>query len=124
MKTIFAILLGVTFLFAGQARAGQVQFTGSTTANQLLIKDTLQNILQFSYTRSKCETLSTVNANVLPKNYVPSDPKYRVGNPPVIYESWSATLCGEQLKFLVSFWPSPEGGTMFGIGFPYPPDAP
>jgi|GEM_PF-6376969 len=45
--------------------------------------------------------------------YVPKDPKYRVTQARVTYERWDANLCGRVTPFLIGFWPSPEGGTMF-----------
>jgi hypothetical protein len=124
VRALLQISIGVSLVAASPAWADQVHFTGQTTATPQLIKDTLQNILLFSHTTKKCDTLSAVESTILPKTYVPTDPKYRVGQPPIVYESWYATLCGEQTKFLISFWPSPEGGTMFSVGYPYPPDAP
>ncbi len=123
MKSWAARLATLLLATAAPAHADQVRFTGQTTADGLLIRDALQNILRFAYATRQCTTLTAVEANVLDA-YEPQDPMYRVGSGQITYESWSATLCGETIKFLISFWPSVEGGTMFGIGYPYPPDAP
>jgi hypothetical protein len=102
----------------------QVRFTGRTTADAVLIGDALGNILRFASASRNCQALSAVEASVLPADYVPGDPKYRVGEGKVVYERWDANLCGEVTTFLVHFWPSPQGGTMFSVSYPYPPDAP
>jgi hypothetical protein len=119
------VALGLVALAISQVSlADQVHFNGQTTANDLLIKDTLENILLFARATEKCSSLEAVDAVILPTNYAPSDPHYRAGKGTVTYESWNATLCGKHIKFLISFWPSSEGGTMFAVGYPYPRDAP
>ena len=105
------------------ANPRQIRFTGRTTADATLIKDALRHVLLYGATKA-CHSLSVVEASILPADYVPSDPKYRVGEGKVIYERWNADLCGRITTFLVHFWPSPEGGTMFSISYPYPLDAP
>lgn len=123
-RALIALLIGLGFFVTAPAQADQVHFQGQTTANATLIKDTLQNILTFAHASKNCRTITAVDATILPPDYLPENPKYRVGVDPVTYEAWSATLCGETVKFLISFWSSVEGGTMFSIGFPYPADAP
>lgn len=109
---------------AGAAGPQQVHFTGRTTADAVLIRDALGNIMRFAAARDNCSTLSAVEADVLPADYVPADPKYRVGEGRVTYERWDAHLCGRVTRFLVHFWSAPQGGTMFSVSYPYPADAP
>jgi hypothetical protein len=106
------------------APADQVHFTGETTAGEVLIRDTLQTIAQFAYSSRNCRSVSAVEARILPEDYVPANPQYRLGTGKVVRETWTATLCGEKTRFLISFWPDGKGGTFFGIGYPYPDDAP
>jgi len=108
---------------ATSAIAEQLRFTGQTTANVVLIKDTLRQIQLVGQAQNNCGVISAVEANILPKNFQPSK-AYRVGAGSVTYETWSAMMCGNEIKFLISFWPSPDGGMMFAVGYPYPSDAP
>ncbi len=124
MKKHFLILFASLLCLPAPSQADPVRFTGRTTADARLAKDTLQNILLFSSASMKCDSLSHVEARVIQPGYVPADPKYRVGTGKVVHESWTATLCGKRVKFLISFWGAADGGTDFGIGYPYPPDAP
>lgn len=117
------VVTGSGTLCAAPAMAEQLQFTGQTTANIMLIKDTLRNIQLVGQGQRNCGVISAVDARVLPESYLPPGP-YRVGKGQVVYETWSTTLCGDVVKFLISFWPAPEGGTQFAVGYPYPADAP
>ena len=108
---------------ATSAMAEQLRFTGQTTANVVLIKDTLRQIQLVGQAQNNCGVISAVEASILPKNFQPSK-AYRVGAGSVIYEAWSTMMCGNEIKFLISFWPAPDGGMMFAVGYPYPSDAP
>ena len=121
----FAIVLGgLATLCASPVMAEQLRFTGHTTASVVLIKDTLRHIQLVGQGQKNCGRISSVEASVLPDDYLPSDTAYRVGVGRVIYERWSADLCGEAVRFLISFWPSADGGALFAVGYPYPADAP
>jgi hypothetical protein len=108
---------------ATSAMAEQLRFTGQTTANLVLIKDTLRQIQLVGQAQNNCGVVSAVEASILPKGFQPSK-AYRVGDGSIIYETWSTTMCGKEIKFLISLWPAPNGGMMFAVGYPYPPDAP
>lgn len=112
-------MLIAAWLSINPAVANQIRFTGQTTANELLIKDTLQNIARFGDALD-CTNLNTVEAKVMPTDYVPSEPSMVRSEPGTIYEHWTADFCGKNEEFLISFWPSEAGGTMFGIGYPFP----
>lgn len=119
-----AAAIGAMLLFAaGPAAAEQVRFTGNTTADATLIRDALQNILRHAYGTQGCASLTAVEAAVLP-GYVPADDRYRVQQSDVRYERWDAVLCERPVSYLVGFWPSPEGGTMFQVSHPLPADVP
>ena len=124
VRRAFLACLGPSFLLAQPARADQVHFTGTTTASETLIRDTLQTILRTAYLRTRCAALSSVDAAILSPGYRPKDSRYRVGEGKRTYERWSVVLCGKTIKYLITFWPAADGGTMFSIGDPYPPDAP
>ena len=121
----YAFLAMMLFAAASPAAADQVRFTGRTSATDpILIRDALQNILRYAHATQQCTTLSSVEASVLPADYRPADPRYRVADGPVTYERWDAVLCGRSTPFLVGFWPAPEGGTMFQVSHPIPDDLP
>ena len=121
----FSYVLGAFGIFAAQsALADQVHFTGNTTADVTLIKDALQNILVYSKVAENCPTLDGVEAQILSPAYKPVDAATRPEAGNGTYESWTATLCGKSVKFLITFWPASEGGTMLAVTYPYPIDAP
>ena len=120
-----AIALTACFsLWAVPVTAEQLRFSGQSTADMALIKDTLGHIQVVGQGQRDCGVISAVDASILPEGYSPADSGYRVGQGKVTYESWSATMCGETVKFLISFWPASDGGTMFAVGYTYPSDAP
>lgn len=123
MKVAFCAVFAVVFITT-PASADQVHFTGETTADASLIKDTLQNIMRYAYAAQGCSAFGAVEASVLPASYKPKDSSTRPEKGKGTYESWTATLCGKPTKLLITFWPADDGGTMFAVGFPYPADAP
>lgn len=119
---VVALVISST-VCATPAIAEQLRFTGHTAANLVLIKDTLRQIQLVGQELHNCGVVSAVEATVLPKDFQPSE-AYRVGKGSVSYETWSTTMCGNEIKFLISFWQAPNGGMMFAVGYPYPPGAP
>jgi hypothetical protein len=106
------------------ARADQVHFTGRTTVDGIVIRDALQTVLRVAAASLHCNQLTAVEASVLPAGWAPADPASRVGPAQTRYERWDAALCGHSEPFLLGFWPASDGGTMFQVHFPYPPDGP
>ncbi len=105
------------------ARADQVRFTGVTSVDAVVIRDTLQQILTVAAARG-CNQLSAVEARMLPEDYRPADSADRGERPGLRFERWEVTLCGAVVPHLLGFWHPPQGGTMFQIIIPYPADAP
>jgi hypothetical protein len=120
------VLLAAAAVFFGAApaTADQVRFTGNTTADTTLIRDALQNILLVGQAQLKCTSLEAVEATILSPKYRPPEAYAQPDKRKSTYESWNATLCGRPTKFLITFWPADDGGTMFAVGYPYPRDAP
>jgi hypothetical protein len=118
---ILALLLAVAA--AAPARADQVHFTGTTSVDNIVIRDALQNIALVAASRG-CTQITAVEARLLPADYRPTDADQHGDRPGLRYERWDVTLCGAVLPFLLAFWQPPEGGTMFQITLPYPADAP
>ncbi len=116
-----ALLLALAV--AAPAQADQVHFTGVTSVDNVVIRDTLQNILQVAAARG-CNQLTAVEASMLPADYRPADAGQHGDRPGLRFERWDVTLCGTALPFLLGFWNAPQGGTMFQIILPYPADAP
>jgi hypothetical protein len=120
-----ALALTAILLAAQPAHAQQqFHFTGETTASPVLIHDAMQNVAMYGRAALRCTDITAVESRVLPASYVPGNPQYRIGTGTVVREAWNVTLCGKQVRFLLTFWPDGSGGTMFGIGYPYPDDAP
>jgi hypothetical protein len=117
---MLATALSLASMLPASARADQVRVTGESTADATLIRDAVQQILRIGAGALECHELTAVEASVLPDDWRPADPKYRLGPPGTRYERWEATLCGRAVPFLIGFWDAPEGGTMFQVGYPFP----
>ena len=104
------------------AMAQQVRFTGQTGADQTLLRDALQQLARHAYATLSCATLTAVSSTVLPDGFEPR-PANRVAARIVRYERWDATLCGRTVSYLFGYWPSPEGGSMFQVSYPFPAQA-
>ena len=115
-----AAALSLASMLPTSARADQVRVTGQSTADAILIRDAVQQILRVGAGALECNKLTAVEASVLPDDWRPADPEYRLGPPGTRYERWEATLCDRVVPFLLGFWDAPEGGTMFQVGYPFP----
>lgn len=116
------VILGVAVVLSVlsfSAHADQVRFTGRTTADATLIRDTLRNVLVIARARLNRSSTNLVTAEVLPPGYVPVGSKPE-GSAKTTYERWTVALCGNDVPFLIAFWGAPAGGTMFRVGYPFP----
>ena len=105
------------------AHADQVRFTGQTTADQKLLIDTLNTVARLGPARFDCATVEAVQAQVLPKEFVPPGNDKPEGSAPTTYERWDATFCGKVVPLLIAYWPAADGGVMFRVGLPFPESA-
>ena len=101
----------------------QVRFSGTTSADTVLVKDILQMVLQFSYGRDGCQAMGLVTPKTL-NDYLPANENYRTNEPGARYERWDIELCEKTETFLITFWPSAAGGSLFKISTPPPADLP
>ena len=111
------VLVAFAMLFLASTVSAQteVRFTGETTADETLIHDVMQHLIRYIQNNLKCEDIKLVEAEVLPEESIKRDPTNPEGTGPATYENWVATYCGTSTSFLVVFWASKEGGTMFRI---------
>lgn len=115
-----AAALGFMMLVCGSPAFGQqVRFTGTTSADPILIRDALQQLARHAYAAEGCSSLTEVSSEILPESFEPG-PTYRVAAKGVRYERWNATLCGRSVSYLFGYWPSPEGGSLFQVSHPFP----
>ena len=117
-----AIATGVLGILLGTASsaAEEVRFTGNTTATRQLIGDALHQLVTIADSKLTCTKLEAVVAEVMPRDFRPPGASKVASGGAVTYERWTATLCGQQVAFLVTFWAPPQGGTKFAIGYPFP----
>lgn len=117
MNTLLKMLAAVAMFSATStvSAQAQVRFTGETTAEEALIDDVMQQLVSYIHNNLKCENVELVEAKVLPADSIKRNPTDPEGKNPATYERWDATYCGTSKSFLVVFWPSKEGGTMFRI---------
>ena len=117
MNTGLKVLVAFAMLFIASTVCAQteVRFTGETTADETLIRDVMQHLVSYIHDNLKCENVELIEAEVLPEGSIKRDPTDPEGTQPATYENWVATYCGTSKSFLVVFWASKEGGTMFRI---------
>jgi hypothetical protein len=113
-----ALLLALPVCAAAQS----VRFTGTTTADEVLLVDTLRSLATLGPALFDCPTVEAVEASVLPDTFDLADETLPEGDAPTFYERWDATFCGHETTVLVAFWPAEEGGMMFRIEHPFPGD--
>jgi hypothetical protein len=123
VKRILVLLAAATILAPYPAYADQIRFTGQTTADETLIQDALRNVMLIA-AAEHCTSLEGVQAKILSPGYKPAATASRPEGENATYEAWTATLCGKPTKFLITFWPAEDGGTMLAVGYPYPKGAP
>ncbi len=115
----FAALIGLITipLLANAANAGPVWMEGNTTANTRLSEEVMKAVMLYADALWSCSSAELIQPEFL-QSYKP----YRVGpegSAKTIYERWTVTLCGKKRRFLVAFWPSSVGGTMFRVQYPF-----
>jgi hypothetical protein len=117
MNTFVKILAAVAMLSSATMGSAQseVRFTGETTADEALIDDVMRNLVSYIHDSLRCENVELVEAKVLPAESIERDPADPEGKNPATYERWDARYCGTSKSFLVVFWASKQGGTMFRI---------
>ena len=122
MRRRFAIAVVALSTLASPALAETLRFTGQTTADQTLIKDTLRAVQEYIVALKNCSVIMGVDATILASSYAPSDAKYRVA-PKETYERWVVEACGSKTSFLIGYWPAEDGGMNFNVSYPLPKDA-
>jgi hypothetical protein len=104
-------------VLAVSAYAAQVRMVGTTTADSTLARDVMRYVMLIAKAQLNCTNVELIEPEILP-SYKPSRVEAE-GFAKTTYERWTITLCGKKEQFLVAFWPSAVGGTMFRIGFPF-----
>lgn len=100
-----------------------VRISGTTTARGELLKDVVNNIIQFAPAYD-CTIASSIQADRIDSVRIPPRASFRVSGLDVTYEEWVADFCGQSVAFMVKLQPDPAGGTSILIDYPYPADAP
>jgi hypothetical protein len=102
----------LNFFKAGDLTSGSSVIRCKNTGE---IRDVMQHLISYIQNNLKCEDIKLVEADLLPEESIKRDPTDPEGTGPATYENWVATYCGTSTSFLVVFWASKEGGTMFRI---------
>jgi hypothetical protein len=119
----FLVGLSLATLVSSVAYADTFRFTGATTVDMTVAKGALKNIQLIGLGTLGCGTIGAVEAEVLPPSYSPRNTDNYAGSAKETYERWTVTLCGKATPFLLGFWPASDGGMMFHVSYPFPPDA-
>jgi hypothetical protein len=117
------VLTAMGVLIGPPVEAETFRFTGTTTVDMTVAKDALRVVQQIGSAKLDCGVIQSVEVEVLPSTYAPSNTDNYAGSAKETYERWTVTLCGKTEPFLLGFWPASDGGVMFHVGYPFPPDA-
>jgi hypothetical protein len=98
-----------------------VTFSGETALGVDVIPDAFRVIAGIGAEELSCRTLSAVKAEVLTAADVPPNDLAKAAAPPTDYERWTATLCGQQVAFLLGVWPAKTEPSPFRIVYPFAP---
>ena len=98
-----------------------VTFSGETALSVDVIPDAFRVIAGIGAQELSCRTLSTVKAEVLKPSDVPPNDLANAEAAPADYERWTATLCGQQVAFLLGVWTSKTEPSPFRIVYPFAP---
>ena len=98
-----------------------VTFSGETALGVDAIPDAFGVIAGIGADLLSCKTLSSVKAEVLKPGDVPPNDLATATAAPVDYERWTATLCGQQVAFLLGVWTSKTEPSPFRIVYPFAP---
>ena len=104
-----------SMVFSATPAQEQVRFTGNTSADATLIHDAFQYVALYVRESLKCPNIELVESEVLPDGAIKRDPARPEGTGPATFERWTVTFCGKKRPFLIVFWPSKEGGTMYRV---------
>lgn len=98
-----------------------VTFSGETALAVDVIPDAFRVIAGIGAEELSCKTLSSVKAEVLKPGEVPPNDLASAVAAPADYERWTATLCGQQVAFLLGVWTSKAEPSPFRIVYPFAP---
>lgn len=96
-------------------------FSGQTALGVDVIPDAFRVIAGIGAEELSCRKLSAVKAEVLIAGDVPPNDLATAPTPPSEYERWTATLCGQQVAFLLGVWPANTAPSPFRIVYPFMP---
>ena len=98
-----------------------VTFSGETALTVDVIPDAFRVIAGIGAEELSCRTLTSVKAEVLKAGDVPPNDLASAIAAPADYERWTATLCGQQVAFLIGVWPADRAQSPFRIVYPFAP---
>ena len=98
-----------------------VTFSGQTALAVDVIPDAFRVIAGIGAEELSCRALSAVKAEVLTAGDVPPNDLATAPAAPADYERWTATLCGQQVAFLLGVWPKNGQQSPFRIVYPFAP---
>ena len=122
-KTLLGLVVGTSIIGLADVAVAleSVPVSGHTSANRLLLADTVNAIHRVARNRLKCNSFEALDIKFLGKpSVVPRSFRDSQDGQDALYEIWSATLCSRKRDFLVVFRPSKIGGTTYRIKGPLP----
>jgi hypothetical protein len=90
---------------------------GTTTVDNTLARDVMRQVMLIADAQLNCADVQLIEPKILPP-YKPSRVEAE-GSAKTTYQRWTITLCGKKVRFLVALWPSPAGGTMLRVQYPF-----
>lgn len=123
MRIRTGLLAALAVVMADAAQAETFRFTGTTTADTVVVRDALQHVQLMGEGITNCRVIGGVEADLMPRGFKPAGLTPNIDGAPEVYERWIVSLCGKRLPLLLTFWPARQGGTMFRVTHPFPADA-
>lgn len=114
-KTSTLVLAAATAAAAHAAPPDPIRASGKTLASSQLATDVLNKIADYNHKSRGCADLASVQMEVLPRTYVPTQPAVPATDRGGHFERWSVDACGSTQQFQVGLWPSPQGGSDFAV---------
>jgi len=98
-----------------------VTFSGDTALAVDAIPNAFGAIANIGAQEINCGKLTAVHAEVLAANAVPANDLAKNAPAPTDYERWTATLCGQDVAFLLGVWPADGKQEPYRVAYPFAP---
>ncbi|MFC3580423.1 hypothetical protein [Sphingomonas hylomeconis] len=107
--------LAAAAIASAPAAAYDLKTSGRTLASPQLTVDVLRKISDYAKVSGGCHFLFSAHMQVMPRNYLPTQPTKPAVARGGHFEQWTVNACGAKQRFQIALWPSPRGGSDYAI---------